>query len=297
MRAPAPTNERLAPQVVVRAAAAGDADACARIFYDAFESIAASHNFPVEPASREFTRFKVAEMLADDGFAGLVAERDGDVLGSAFADERAVIAGIGPVSVDPAAQDEGIGRVLAEAALERQRTRGAVGVRLVQTAYHYRSLALYAKLGFAVREPLACMQGQVEGSGIAGSAVRPATRRDLDECCALCFRVHGHERRSELREAIDHLTATVVERDGRITGYATVIGFWGQAVAAESDDLKALIAAAQTTRGAGILVPTRNGELFRWCLARGLRMTQPLTLMTLGLYNEPAGAFLPSILF
>jgi hypothetical protein len=40
----------------------------------------------------------------------------------------------------------------------------------------------------------------------------------------------------------------------------------------------------------------RNG-LYRWCLAHGLRVVQVMTLMTLGLYNEPAGAYLPSILY
>ena len=49
--------------------------------------------------------------------------------------------------------------------------------------------------------------------------------------------------------------------------------------------------------GPGILVPTRNATLFRWCLENGLRIVQPATLMTTGLYNEPAGAWLPSILF
>jgi hypothetical protein len=33
------------------------------------------------------------------------------------------------------------------------------------------------------------------------------------------------------------------------------------------------------------------------CLDRGLPMVQPMTLMTIGLYNEPQGAYLPSILF
>ena len=37
--------------------------------------------------------------------------------------------------------------------------------------------------------------------------------------------------------------------------------------------------------------------MVRWCLEHGLRVTQPLTLMSRGLYNEPAGAFLPSILY
>jgi hypothetical protein len=44
-------------------------------------------------------------------------------------------------------------------------------------------------------------------------------------------------------------------------------------------------------------LPTRNGELFRWCLQHGLRLVHQMTLMTIGLYNEPAGAYLPSVLY
>ncbi|MGB2622514.1 MAG: hypothetical protein WA857_02520 [Candidatus Acidiferrum sp.] len=61
--------------------------------------------------------------------------------------------------------------------------------------------------------------------------------------------------------------------------------------------LAELLAAAEAFQGPGILVPTRNAGLFRWCLENGLRVVQPMTLMTMGLYNEPAGAYLPSILF
>jgi hypothetical protein len=49
--------------------------------------------------------------------------------------------------------------------------------------------------------------------------------------------------------------------------------------------------------GLGILVPSRNGELLRWCLGHGLRIVQQSTLMTIGLYTEPAGAWLPSIVY
>ncbi|MDB6159206.1 MAG: hypothetical protein JWO04_2912 [Gammaproteobacteria bacterium] len=45
----------------------------------------------------------------------------------------------------------------------------------------------------------------------------------------------------------------------------------------------------------GFLVPTRNGELMRWCLGKGLRITQTMTLMARGLYNQPVGAWLPSV--
>jgi hypothetical protein len=49
--------------------------------------------------------------------------------------------------------------------------------------------------------------------------------------------------------------------------------------------------------GLGVLVPSRNAELLRWCLEHGLEIVQQSTLMTLGLYNEPAGAWLPSIAY
>ena len=88
-----------------------------------------------------------------------------------------------------------------------------------------------------------------------------------------------------------------VKRNGRITGYTTIIGFFGHAVGETNDDLRALIGAAKEFAGPGFLLPTRNGDLFRWCLTNGLRVTQPMTLMSRGLYNDPAGVFLPSILY
>lgn len=297
MHAAAQVTKAPAPEVVVREAAPADADACGRIFYDAFASIAGRHNFPVEPGSPEFTRFMVGEMVATPGFAGFVAERAGEVLGSAFVDERAAIAGVGPVTVAPAGQDEGVGRALMEAVMRRERDRGAVGVRLVQTAYHYRSLALYAKLGFVVREPLSVLQGAPRALSASGLRVRAAHEEDVPACGELCLRVHGHDRTGELVDAITAGTAAVVERSARISGYATGFGYGWHAVAEANEDLTALLGGAEAFIGLGILVPSRNAELLRWCLAHGLKIVQQSTLMTFGLYNEPAGAYLPSILF
>jgi GNAT superfamily N-acetyltransferase len=301
MPATAFIDEPTATDVWVRAASATDADRCAEIFYDAFESIAARHSFPPEPPSREFTRFKVADMLSNPGFVGLVAERDGELLGSAFIDERGAIAGIGPVTVEPAAQDRGVGRTLMAAALQRERERGAAGVRLVQTAYHYRSLALYARLGFVVREPLSVLQGAppaIDAAGASGARVRPAEVADIDECEALCARIHGHDRTRELADAIAVGTARVVERPGGgICGYATGFGYGWHAVAEDNAAMIALLCAAEAYMGLGILVPSRNAELLGWGLAHGMRIVQQSTLMTIGLYNDPAGAYLPSILF
>jgi hypothetical protein len=168
---------------------------------------------------------------------------------------------------------------------------------LIQAGYHTRSLSLYAKLGYEVREPLACIQGSALKATSEGCTVRGATESDTDACNRVCQRVHGHNRGGELRDAVAKGSAAVVERDGRVTGYATVIGFFGHAVGESNRDLQALIGSATEFAGPGFLLPTRNTELFQWCLAQGLRVTQPMTLMTKGFYNEPAGPFLASILY
>jgi N-acetylglutamate synthase-like GNAT family acetyltransferase len=227
----------------------------------------------------------------------VVAEIDGRVVGSNFLWENATIAGIGPVTVDPQVQNGQVGKQLMNNVLERARAHGFAGMRLVQAAYHNRSLSLYAKLGFIVREPLAMLQGQALGLEIKGFSVRQATERDLDACNRLCRKVHGHERNHELLDAIKQKTASVVNHDGRISGYATMIGFSGHAVGETNEDMKALIGAATCIAGPGLLMPSRNAELLRWCLNRGLRVVQPMTLMSLDLYNEPAGAFLPSVIY
>jgi hypothetical protein len=107
----------------------------------------------------------------------------------------------------------------------------------------------------------------------------------------------AHNRAGELADAIKNGTARVVERGGRITGYTTVMAFFGHAVAQTNLDLQALIVSAGAFSGPGIIVPTRNSGLFRWCLENSLRVVEAMTLISSGLYNEPAGAYLPSVLF
>jgi hypothetical protein len=183
------------------------------------------------------------------------------------------------------------------AVLDRAAERGAVGVRLVQAAFHSRSLSLYARLGFDIREPLSCLQGRTLQRRFRD--VRYGARSDggRDACNVISRQVHGFDRGRDLSEAVQQGTAVVVEREGRISGYATSLGFFGHAAAETNIDLQALLTSIHSFAGPGILVPSRNNALFRWCLSNGLRVVQPLTLMTVGLYNEPAGAWLPSILF
>jgi GNAT superfamily N-acetyltransferase len=283
--------------LVIRRATPADAEVCGRICFQAFSALAKYHKFDQDFPNPQVPIGILSMMFSHPGFFCVVAEQDGKIVGSNCLDERTPIAGIGPITIDPAAQNRAAGRQLMQAVMARAAERNSAGIRLVQAAYHNRSLSLYAKIGFVVREPLSCMQGAAIHKTLPGYRVRSAQAEDLAACNDLCLRVHGHERGGELNDAIQQGSAVVAESEGRITAYASSLAFSGHAVGETNEDLKALISAATAFQGPGILVPIRNTGLFRWCLENGLRVVQPMTLMTIGLYNEPAGAYLPSILF
>ena len=287
-------------RLTLRSGAAADAGPCGKICYDAFNAICSQHNFPPDFPAPEVATFLFSMLLADPRFYSAVAELDGRIVGSNFLDERSCIYGVGPITVDPAVQNQGVGGRLMERVLERAAQQQAVGVRLVQAGFHNRSLCLYTKLGFRTRETLSIMQGAPLGqtfAGFAGYEVRPATAADVADCNRVCHQVHGFDREGELRDSIDLNIASVVEHLGRITGYSTGIAFFSHSVAETNQGLMALIAAAPAFNGPGFLVPTRNHELFTWCLKSGLKLVYQMNLMTIGLYNEPTGAYLPSVLY
>jgi GNAT superfamily N-acetyltransferase len=285
------------PELTLRAAKPEDAPICGRICYQAFTALNKTHGFPPDFPEPEIAIGVISMMFSLPGLYCVVAEKAGRIVGSNCLDERSIVAGVGPITIDPDQQNRGAGRMLMEAVMDRARERGAAGVRLVQAAFHNRSLSLYAGLGFEVREPLSCMQGRTAQREVPGCTVRPARLEDVDRSNALAQRVHGFDRGRELADAIQAGSAVVVERGGGITGYASALAFFGHATAETNLDLQALLGSVETFGGSGILVPARNSALFQWCLANGLRVVQPMTLMSVGLYNEPAGAWLPSILF
>ena len=283
--------------IKLRTATPGDAERCGTVCCEAFTAIANQHNFPPDLPSAEVTIGLLSKIIADPRVYGIVAEIDHQIVGSNFMDERSAIAGIGPITIDPIVQNRGVGRALMDDCMARAAERRVPGVRIVQAGYHVRSLSLYTKLGFVTREPLAVMHGAPLDLQNPGYSVRKALEADLQACNRVCFKLHGIDRSAEVLDAIKQGTATVVEHDGGVTAYATVVGFFGHSVAETNDGLKALIGAATVFAGPGFLLPTRNWEVFRWCLDNGLRVVEPMTLMSVGLYNEPAGAFLPSVLY
>jgi predicted N-acetyltransferase YhbS len=286
-----------------------DADKVGKIIFEAFSAVANKHSFPPDFPSVDVARGLASSLLSNPRFYSIVAEDNtsnggedkNSIVGSNFLDERSnIVAGVGPLTIDPKYQNKGTGRQLMINVLERAKNKNFPAIRLLQASYHSRSLALYATLGFEVREPISNMQGKPIQEAIPGRSVRAATESDTESCNTICKTVHGHDRNGELQDSIKQGSAKVVLHENKITGYTCGLTFFNHSVGLTNDDLKALISSAtndDSYGGPGILIPSRNTQLFRWCLNNGLRLVQQLTLMTIGLYNEPAGSYMPSILY
>jgi GNAT superfamily N-acetyltransferase len=281
--------------VKIRPVEASDRDVCGRILYDAFVRAAEIRGF-----RPDFPNPEVALLMMDSLLElrwGAVAEIDGGVVGSIFVERGDSIAGIGPITVDPNIQQSGVGRRLMQAAIEYG--RDWEGIRLVQDTFNEISMSLYASLGFEVKEPLVVLEGVPHVAAPGDIEVRPLSSDDVDACAALCERVHGITRSSEVRLALERLRPLVSEREGRVTGYATMLDHWaaGHSVAETERDLTALLCGGpgDMERPVSFLLPIRQAGLFRWCLEQGLRIMKPMTLMTMGRYREPAGLFFPSV--
>jgi predicted N-acetyltransferase YhbS len=283
--------------IVLRPGTAADAAACGTVCYEAFKAICTAHNFPPDFPSPQVASGLLSMLLAHPRFYSVVAADEGQIIGSNFLDERSCIAGLGPITVDPTRQNCGVGARLMQDVLDRAARQQTTGVRLLQSGFHNRSLCLYTKLGFCTREPVSILQGKPLGRKFPGYEVRPAMAADVAACNRICLQVHGFHRAGELRDAIEQRAASVVEHLGRITGYTTGIAFFGHSVAETNRDLMALIGAAPEFGGPGFLLPTRNHEVFKWCLEARLKLVFQMTLMTIGLYNEPTAAYMPSVLY
>ena len=275
-----------------------DAEACARIVFEAFGAIHDHHRFPRDFPVLEAAIGMMSMWIPHPAVWGVVAERDGRVVGSNFLDERDPIAGVGPITVDPEGQNAGVGRRLMEEVLERG--KDAPGIRLAQDGFHMRSLSLYASLGFDVTAACVLVSGMPQGPYAGGVEARPLTEDDVDECEQLCKAVHGFERTGALRDALQAFAPFVGVRDNRIVAYASTLTFWPMAygVAESTEDMTGLVhsAAALLEEPLSMLVPLRSG-LFRWSLEQKMRAVKPMNVMSRGEYQEPRGSWFPSVIY
>jgi len=284
--------------VAIRRAQPSDIDVCARINYEAFKDICDRHQFPTDFPTLEFSTEIIGLLIDSPSFFDIVAETEGAIVGCGFMDERNPIRGIGPVSVDRTFQGRGTGREIMKALLERG--QDAVGIRLVQESFNLASLSLYASLGFEVKEPFVLMEGKFRSQPQHGFEVRPMASEDLGECAALCEKLCGCDRTSEIEDALTFFSPWVACKQGRIVAYTCAVSALSHSIAETEADMQALLLGAAAYNSEELLsfhLPLRYASLFRWCLEEGLRALKPMAVMSLGEYLSPEGCWFPSFVY
>ena len=269
-----------------------------RICYEAFRHVSEGHGFEPDFPDAETAAKVISLILSLLGSFGVAARIDSRLAGSNFMLLTDGVAGVGPITVDPACHGRGIGRRLMQAALDYAREHGFEQVRLLQDSFNTASLSLYASLGFDVREPVGMMQ--TSPAAEPDATVRPARAGDLAALEELCVRYYKVSRRNELAAWMRiGIPVLVRESQGRMRGYL-VPGKMGHGVAEEEADALALI--GQIPRHAPpdlafFFCPLRNTSLYRATLRSGCRLSKVMNVMTLGPYEKPSPVWMPSIAF
>ena len=275
-----------------------DVETCGIICYNAFKTSADNHNFPPDHPSPEFSIQLTQSFFTNPQIFSIVAERDDKIIGSNYLTEYDAVRAVGPLTINSTVQSKGVGRQLMQAVIERG-TEGN-SIRLVQDAFDLASLSLYTSLGFDVKEPLVVIEGSIKGDVPTNIEIRAFQEQDLAQCAELCHSVHGVERTGDLKNTPSFLTSFVAVRDDQIIAYASAPHFWASnhAIAQSEEEMQVLLAGVGNKSGErplSLLLPTRQSQLFRWCLNQGMRVVKPATLMAMGEYQEPHGCYLPSV--
>jgi len=235
--------------------------------------------------TRDFPTVEIAQqvlgMLVErEDFYSVSALDDGRLVGSNFLSLMDPVAGVGPITVDPSYQGQGLGRTL------------------MQDSFNVASLSLYASLGFDVKEPVAFMQAAPLAE--ADNSVRAIAEPDLPAIEELSERIYKNSRRNEVASAAPYgFAALLRERQGRITGYL-LPGIFGHGVAETEEDALALVGEAARRLPpeiARFFCPLTESSFYRRALQGGCHVIKVMNYMTLGPYEHPDEVWMPSVLW
>jgi ribosomal protein S18 acetylase RimI-like enzyme len=267
------------------------------ICFEAFKGLQDRASSPRDFPTVEIAQQLLGMLVQRDDFYSVSALEDGRLVGSNFLSLMDPVAGVGPITIDPTCQGQGVGRTLMQDVIDYAQRNNIEQVRLMQDSFNVASLSLYASLGFDVKSPIAFMQAVPLAE--ADNSVWPITEPDLPAIEELSERIYKNSRRNEVAAAAPYgFAALLREREGRITGYL-LPGIFGHGVAETEEDALTLIGEAARRLPpeiARFFCPLTESSFYRKTLQGGCRVIKVMNYMTLGPYEQPDEVWMPSVL-
>lgn len=270
----------------------------ARICHLAFNTLHTHHRVPPDVPTEEVGALIIGGVIHRPDYVGAVAVEDGRMLGSNFLQMSDEVCGVGPITVDPALQSHGAGRMLMRWAIDEARARRgpSAHVRLFQEAINTTSLSLYTSLGFVWRDAAAAMLPRPAAA--EDPTVRPMAEADLPHVRRLSQQHYGFSRADDAAQLLSmKIPAFVRQRGDGVVAYH-IATLFGHASGETNGDLLATV--AQTARRVPppmsvVIVPMSQPALYRAALAAGFRTSKVLNYMSLEPFAPIKGPALPSI--
>ena len=187
---------------------------------------------------REWLEFATSQLAC----APLVADADGEIVGTGVGTGNGLVGWIGTIFIAPDRRGQGLGRALTQAIIDRLESAGCRTLVLVATTEGRR---LYERMGFDVRTRYRILEAaglapdaqDASAGAHASSAVRPFDPGDLDALAALDREATGEDRGHAIRRLATPEAARVVARpDGGIDGFVIRAPWGGGATVARSRD-------------------------------------------------------------
>lgn len=282
--------------VTVRVMEPRDVEEVGDVMVSAFNDVFSRHGY-AEPFPSVNVGISLARSYLDREPEGcFTAWLRGTIVGSGFVHIRGDTGGIGPVTVDPRRQSDGVGRALMTKLISAG--SGCSSLRLVQDAFNVVSFPLYSRLGFDACGTAASIAGEgVTGELVEGLEVRNWSPSDMGEIERLDRDLTGISREQDLLFFHSQAPQLVAFAEKRLVGYLCILrtgagSFLGPGVGIDETVLRQLIVSAarlEKNKTLRARFPTRHGGLLRDLLNLGFRVENLQTYMVRGEWSVPRG--------
>lgn len=182
--------------------------------------------------------------------APLVAERDGEIVGTGVGSAHGPVGWVGTIFVEPARRGSGLGRAVTRAVIDELEARGCRTLLLIATSM---GRPVYEREGFDVLDEQVrfSIDGLPASDGSPDPLVRAFARDDFDAIAALDRFATGEDRRAVLTSLLSAESPWVaVDPAGAVRGYLARAPWRGGAlIAPDPDDALRLLEMRRRSTG------------------------------------------------